>query len=343
MNAPAIIPAESLPALIDKATAALANARTSAEVLEARDMASVAYDAAKSAARMARKKQAYDSTIADVHRAQGYALSIRARAEIRLAEEYDAAQERVEVAGHGQRGPQKDVAEANVFRPATAADLGLRRDEIHEARKLRDAELASPGIVETTINELVGRGEEPTKAKLREAVETVVRPHVAHNSGNNEWYTPPDFLAAARAVLGGFDLDPASSEIANRTVGAARIFTAEDDGLSQEWPVGRIWMNPPYAQPLIGDFSKRFAAEIRRGSSGIVLVNNATETQWFQTLAQVATAICFPQGRIKFLDPQGNASGAPLQGQAVIYAGPDAEAFCATFAAFGFVVRHDGF
>jgi hypothetical protein len=168
MNAPALIPTDSLPTLIDKASAALANARTSAEVLEARDLASIAYDAAKKAARMARAKQAHDSIIAEVHRAQGHSLAIRARAEIRLAEEYDAAQERGEVA----RGSVRTdiVAGPNDVRPATAADLGLRRDEIHEARKLRDAELASPGIVETTINELVGRGEEPTKAKLRESV-----------------------------------------------------------------------------------------------------------------------------------------------------------------------------
>lgn len=57
MNAPAIIPSETLPTLIDRATAALTSARTSAEVLEARDLARVAYDAAKSAARMAKAKQ----------------------------------------------------------------------------------------------------------------------------------------------------------------------------------------------------------------------------------------------------------------------------------------------
>ncbi|MFZ5654086.1 MAG: hypothetical protein ACOY42_06775 [Pseudomonadota bacterium] len=79
---------------------------------------------------------------ATVKRAQGHALAIEARAKIRLADEYDAAQERGEVAGHGQRGPGKDVVSSNVFSPATAADLGLRRDEIFEARQLRDAELA---------------------------------------------------------------------------------------------------------------------------------------------------------------------------------------------------------
>jgi hypothetical protein len=44
--------AGGLPALVDRAAAVLTNARSAAEVLEARDMAATAYDAAKRAARM---------------------------------------------------------------------------------------------------------------------------------------------------------------------------------------------------------------------------------------------------------------------------------------------------
>lgn len=175
--------------------------------------------------------------------------------------------------------------------------------------------------------------------RMREVARDAVKPHVAQNGGNNEWYTPADIIEAARAVLGGFDLDPASSEIANRTVQAASIFTAEDDGLSQEWPIGRVWMNPPYAQPLMGQFAAKYAAEVRKGSSGIVLVNNATETVWFQTIAQVSSAVCFPQSRIRFLDPEGNP-GAPLQGQAILYAGDAPDSFEAAFGSFGVVLRH---
>jgi len=161
--------------------------------------------------------------------------------------------------------------------------------------------------------------------------------HVSANSGENEWYTPPDIIERARAVLGGFDLDPASSPLANETVGAAQIFTATDDGLSLEWLVGRIWMNPPYAQPLIARFCQRFADEIRGGSTGIALVNNATETDWFQTIASAASAICFPRSRIRFLDTDGNP-GAPLQGQAIVYAGQDVELFADEFKDIGFVM-----
>lgn len=80
------------------------------------------------AGRMFKVKQAHASLIADVHRAQAHAL-----AEMRLAEEYDDAQDRGEVAGQSRTSVGTDNA------PATAADLGIRRDEIHEARKFRDA------------------------------------------------------------------------------------------------------------------------------------------------------------------------------------------------------------
>ena len=53
-----------LPMLIERATTALANAKSAAEVLEARDMASIAYDMAKATARLGKAKQAHDELIA---------------------------------------------------------------------------------------------------------------------------------------------------------------------------------------------------------------------------------------------------------------------------------------
>lgn len=174
-----------------------------------------------------------------------------------------------------------------------------------------------------------------TAAFVQETVEKVIMPHVSRNSGENEWYTPPDYIARARSVMGRIDLDPASSEIANRAVGASKFYTAEDNGLSKFW-AGRVWMNPPYASELIGKFISKYVEHVNNGdiSEGIVLVNNATETNWFKELASVSSAVVFPKGRVRFLDPEGNP-GAPLQGQAVLYVGPNTDKFLSEFIGFG--------
>lgn len=157
---------DSLPALVDRASQALASARTSAEVLDARDMASVAYDAAKRAARLSKAKGAHDDLIAKAHRAQADALEIQAVAKRRLADEYDAAQERGEVA----TGREGSAGRFSGERPASASDIGLSRKEVHEARMIRDAERADPGIVRRTLDARLDSGQEPTKAAMREAV-----------------------------------------------------------------------------------------------------------------------------------------------------------------------------
>ncbi|GLS46260.1 hypothetical protein GCM10007884_42520 [Methylobacterium brachythecii] len=80
---------------------------------------------------------------------QAVALEIEASAKRRLADEYDAAQERGEV---GQEGRPKTVPDGNGFRAATVADLGLTRKDIFEARRVRNAEALSPGVVQRMID-----------------------------------------------------------------------------------------------------------------------------------------------------------------------------------------------
>ena len=163
---------------------------------------------------------------------------------------------------------------------------------------------------------------------INKAYQEIAKPHVAHNSGNNEWYTPIKLLDIARKVMGSIDTDPASSEIANRNVRAETYYTEQSNGLDQEWN-GNVWMNPPYAQPLIQQFANKLIKEIENGNTkqAMVLVNNATETKWFNTLSEKAAAIWFIKGRVKFIDSLGNSTGAPLQGQAVLYFGENIEAF----------------
>jgi hypothetical protein len=44
------------------------------------------------------------------------------------------------------------------------ADIGLTHKDIHEARLIRDAEVADPGIVRRALDEKLAAGEEPRKA-----------------------------------------------------------------------------------------------------------------------------------------------------------------------------------
>ena len=168
MTAVCVVNAEvhDLRALVDRAASILANARSSAEILDARDVAGFAYDVAKRAARFSRAKVAHDVLIAAAHRAQADALEIEAAAKRRLADEYDAAQARGEVAA----GRPKSLEDGKSFQ-ATASDLGLRHDQIHDARLIRDAEAADPGIVRRTLDEKLQRGEEPTRSAVRRAAE----------------------------------------------------------------------------------------------------------------------------------------------------------------------------
>jgi hypothetical protein len=162
-------------------------------------------------------------------------------------------------------------------------------------------------------------------------------PHVAQNRGNNEWYTPKEYITAATAVMGEIDLDPASAIPANKVVCAKTFHIAEDNGLTKSWR-GRVWMNPPYAAKLISKFCDKLVEHFVSGDviEAIVLVNNATETRWFKKLMSCASAVMFPKSRIKFWSYDGRKS-APLQGQSVIYLGRNVKSFVEHFHQFGWI------
>lgn len=168
-------------------------------------------------------------------------------------------------------------------------------------------------------------------------LEVQKRPHVANNSGNNEWYTPSEYIEAARKAMGSIDTDPASNDIANKVVKAEKYYTIETDGLAHDWH-GNVWMNPPYSSDLITKFIEKLKEQRENYEQAIILVNNATETQWFYEIVKIASAVCFPKSRVKFYMPDGK-TGAPLQGQAVLYVGDNTEKFISAFGGIGWTAK----
>lgn len=155
-------------------------------------------------------------------------------------------------------------------------------------------------------------------------------------TGEFELYTPAVYIEAARQVLGEIDLDPATNEIAQRTVRAARYFTALENGLAHDWH-GRVWLNPPYHRELLPAFVDKLVDEIDAGrvDAAVMLTNNCTDTHWFRHAARTCQAICFTAGRIGFIRPAGQIV-APTQGQAFFYYGADAKRFAVGFGTIGF-------
>ena len=168
-------------------------------------------------------------------------------------------------------------------------------------------------------------------------LEVQKRPHVANNSGNNEWYTPAEYIEAARKAMGSIDTDPASNDIANKVVKAEKYYTIETNGLAHDW-TGNVWMNPPYSSDLISKFVEKLKEQRANYNQAIILVNNATETQWFYEIVKIASAVCFPKSRVKFYMPDGK-TGAPLQGQAVLYVGNNTEKFISAFGGIGWTAK----
>ncbi len=157
-------------------------------------------------------------------------------------------------------------------------------------------------------------------------------------SGDNEWYTPAKYVEMARDVMGGIDVDPASNATAQAVVKAETHYTAETNGLDKDWH-GRVWMNPPYAQPLISKFCMKLLAEVaeKRATQAIVLTNNSTDTGWFAALCGAASATCFTRGRIRFVSPR-RGTNSPTQGQTFFYFGDRADHFHAVFREVGHVM-----
>lgn len=258
---------------------------------------------------------------------------IRIRAERRLGQMLKQQKEDglMNTGAKGLPGNENSLVQSHDETTPKLSDIGISKSMSSRAQAIANV---PDQEFEETITKFRDDQDELTSAAIRNLSNNV---HVSNNSGENEWYTPYCYIESARLVMGSIDTDPASSDLANQTVKAGRYYTLHDSGLEKLWD-GNVWLNPPYAQPLISQFIDRLIANMNTFDQCCMLVNNATDTKWFQLLLAHCDLICFVKGRIKFIDKHGKPSGSPLQGQAIFYFGDNKEGFLTEFSCYGVVL-----
>lgn len=183
--------------------------------------------------------------------------------------------------------------------------------------------------------------------------------YINQTSGNQEYFTPPYVIEAARATMGGIDLDPASCAKANEIVRADKFFTKEDNGLSHQW-AGNVWMNHPFGdeEKACKSKCKKKRCKIRGfcitedipGNSAWVsklvrsyevggvtqaccIVFASTSEAWFQVFRPYW--ICYLSPRVNYLDEQGNVVKGVSKGSCVVYMGGEWRKFVQNFSPLG--------
>ena len=293
---------------------ALSEARSIYEVKEIRDKA----EAIRLYAR-----QAKDTKL------EAEAIEIRLRAERKAGQMLIQMRDAGLLAKHGDNRHNLEVPDRNLL---TLSDIDITKKQSAEWGDLAD-------LLE---DEFKARLEKVREAKVGLSATSVIR--MANISANSEhgqsdgieiesdrWHTPSPIIELARQLMGEIDLDPASNASAQETVKASRFYTRDNDGLAQRWK-GHVWLNPPYSQPLISQFVDKLIQEYAlRVSEAVVLVNNATDTEWFQKLA-AAGAVMFSRSRIQYSRPGDEQTGSPRQGQALFYLGQKTATFRSLFS-----------
>jgi predicted nucleic acid-binding Zn ribbon protein len=149
---------------------------------------------------------------------------------------------------------------------------------------------------------------------------------INQDSGDTEHYTPVPIVEAARLVMGGIDLDPASSAIANETVRATEYYTKEMNGLKRRW-YGRVWMNHPYSSAdnkkwpwrLWDDYSHHHIEQ------ACMICFASTSENWFRIFYNYP--ICFISKRVQHIKDGVKVGKSPTKGSCVVYFGPNVERF----------------
>lgn len=248
-----------------------------------------------------------------------------------------AAQVAVGIETHGSHSAPAPTSERQV-RPLAGLAPEVAQHVWARASELAGGEAPTYATVEQAAAELVDKALGDAKRKRLATASPAL-----NSSESVDWYSPEAPVELGRQLLGGFDLDPASSEEANLTVRARRIYTIDDDGLSKPW-LGKVWLNWPGGRNDDDEsnaslWTTKLLEEFWAGRTTeavVLLFNVKTGANWFEPFWD--HALCFPRGRMKFVRPGGIVGDRPNHYNAAVYLGPQVERFAELFAPLGRIV-----
>lgn len=141
-----------------------------------------------------------------------------------------------------------------------------------------------------------------------------------YSSKYQNWCTPQDLFDQLNEEF-NFVLDAAATD---RSAKCKKYFTPKDNGLEQSWNCGgAVFCNPPYGRE-IGNWIKKAYKESLNGVTVVMLIPSRTDTKYFHNYIYGKSEIRFIQGRLRFIDEDGNKfDNAPFPSMIVVFRGKE--------------------
>ena len=152
-----------------------------------------------------------------------------------------------------------------------------------------------------------------------------------------DYFTPPELIEAARAAMGGIDLDAASHWLANKTHRIPDFFHKGRDAFENDW-YGRVWLNPPFHKYL--PWFERIIKYVDSGDISDLCMLSPT---WAFTTVQAQPFIDITSAHL-LLSPTpkfwGNSEGRTGRNDphSIVYIGDRVDEFHEAFAPHGIVM-----
>jgi phage N-6-adenine-methyltransferase len=133
------------------------------------------------------------------------------------------------------------------------------------------------------------------------------------SSASSEWATPQALFDRLNAEY-HFELDVCATAVNAK---CPRFFTAEQDGLAQDWRGQNCWMNPPYGKKISKWVEKAYSV-FQGAHNGlcVCLLPARTDTAWWHDYVIKAHSVEFIRGRLKF---GGHKNSAPFPSAIAVF------------------------